>query len=276
MQESRLLGTWLPSTPVLHGILDKIRQKYNIPEVLPGNKQLAATLRAERTREEWQAVFDDLEREIRAEIQLLPPELDKMVQGVVEIINKSTKAKFLEGATVEVTDPAFARLVELFMTNAMQAVQYLNQVYKGLAERMFDHLITGRPIELPEKLVNIVGVMRLNIDDEPEPLVIAVAHQLSNPDEITRIFRARIVETFGEKPSLKDIYLDTANYLALWNTDRSLDDVVMMDMEQHPEDYEKSKAKRTSAKFMKIYKDRMRQRITRLQDTIDKITGYKK
>ncbi len=43
MQGSKLLGTWLPSTSVLHAILDKIRRKYNIPEVLPGNKQLAAT-----------------------------------------------------------------------------------------------------------------------------------------------------------------------------------------------------------------------------------------
>jgi DNA-directed RNA polymerase specialized sigma24 family protein len=76
----------LPSTPILHAILDKIRQKCNIPEVLPENKRLVESLRAERTAEEWKAVFNDLEQEIRSEIQPLPPEFEKIVQGGAELL----------------------------------------------------------------------------------------------------------------------------------------------------------------------------------------------
>jgi hypothetical protein len=65
MQASKLLGTLLPSIPVMHAILEKIREKYNSPRVLPEHKQLAEILRAERTPEEWRAVFDDLQRKLQ-------------------------------------------------------------------------------------------------------------------------------------------------------------------------------------------------------------------
>jgi hypothetical protein len=80
MQESRLLGIVLPSFPVLRAILDRTREKYSIPPVLPEDAQLSATLRAERTQEEWAAVLDDLERELDAEVFAFPPSLAHLIK----------------------------------------------------------------------------------------------------------------------------------------------------------------------------------------------------
>lgn len=85
MQEFKLLGTLLPSMGALRKIVDGIREKYQIPEVLPEDQQLAETLRAERRPEEWRAVFDDLERAIRTEIPIGAPELTKMLEGALKI-----------------------------------------------------------------------------------------------------------------------------------------------------------------------------------------------
>lgn len=85
MQESKLLGTLLPSMPAMHAILEKIRDKYNIPPVLPEDEQLAETLRAERTPEEWQAVFDDLEWDVRAEVPIVPSAPTNILEGALKI-----------------------------------------------------------------------------------------------------------------------------------------------------------------------------------------------
>jgi len=63
--EKRLLGMLLPSINSLREILQAVRKKYNIPEVLPENVQLAKTLFQERTLEEWQAIGDEIEAKLR-------------------------------------------------------------------------------------------------------------------------------------------------------------------------------------------------------------------
>jgi len=56
MSQVDLLNRLLPSHPELDEMLRKIREKYDIPEVLPEYEQLAETLSQERTIEEWEAI----------------------------------------------------------------------------------------------------------------------------------------------------------------------------------------------------------------------------
>jgi hypothetical protein len=50
--ESRLLGISLPDLPEILNILRPKKKKYNIPEILPENKELSKSVIAERTQEE--------------------------------------------------------------------------------------------------------------------------------------------------------------------------------------------------------------------------------
>jgi HEPN domain-containing protein len=61
MNEISLLSKLLPSTPELDELLRKIREKYNIPSILPENVQLAETLSQERTVEEWEGIRQEIE-----------------------------------------------------------------------------------------------------------------------------------------------------------------------------------------------------------------------
>ena len=52
MQESNLLGNLLPTIHELYELIKAIREKYNIPLILPDDAQLAVTLAEERTTDE--------------------------------------------------------------------------------------------------------------------------------------------------------------------------------------------------------------------------------
>ncbi len=276
MQEFKLLGTLLPSMGALRKILERIREKYNIPPVLPEDEQLAETLRAERTPEEWRAVFADLEREIRAEIRIGPPELTKLLEGAVQIASTAPDAIAKESAAGGASNEALGRLAQQLITMVLPALELQDEIYKGLARRLLDYLITGRPIELPEELLNIVFRMTLAAEGEPEPVVIAVAHQLSNPDEITQKFRDKIVETFGEKPRIKEQHLELAEYLARKNTGKSIQENVELYLERHPDAITYRQGARRHNDEVKNMKNTMKVSLYRLQQMIDEITGYKK
>jgi hypothetical protein len=69
MSQVDLLNRLLPSIPELNEILMKIRKKYLIEKVLPENEQLAEIILQQRTIEEWEAIRQDIENELRAWIQ---------------------------------------------------------------------------------------------------------------------------------------------------------------------------------------------------------------
>jgi len=72
MSETKFLGILLLDIPELQEILSTIREKHNTPPVLPENVQLAKTLFEERTAEEWRAIRDEIESELRVKIPLVP------------------------------------------------------------------------------------------------------------------------------------------------------------------------------------------------------------
>jgi hypothetical protein len=69
MSQVELLSRLLPSLEEVDEILTKIREKYLIEKVLPENEQLAEIILQQRTIEEWEAVRQEIENELRAWIQ---------------------------------------------------------------------------------------------------------------------------------------------------------------------------------------------------------------
>jgi hypothetical protein len=235
MNVSKLLNKLLPSSEVVNTILGKIKDKYNIPEVLPENAQLAETLLAERTPDEWRTILEDLENELRVELQLLPPDLEISLQGLTEMAKRSADLKGFDGMTVDINNPAFAFFTGLLMENGTKAFQFLDKIYKFTAQKLLDNLITGRPIMLPDIAMNPVGAFRITDIEGTESFVFAVAHQLTDPDEIVVKFRSKIVETFGEKPKIKEQHLELAEYLAMKNTKKSYKDLLELYLERNPD-----------------------------------------
>jgi hypothetical protein len=270
MKQIDLLGRLMPSIPEVKDMLGKVREKYDLPEVLPENEQLAKLLLSSEFYD-WEVIRRDIEIELRKWFQPVSSDFDNMVLLFKTAIDRSSDIKnFLMSETIGVTEPEAARFIEVVNKNAVSGLTMLNQFFTVGSEKLLDHLITGRPITLPKEWVNPV----LSITLPPgEKLIIAVAHQLSNPDELTEKFRQRIVDEFGEKPKIKDSDLDTAEYLAKKNTGRSYDDLVAIYLDRNPNEIPYKKGTKKYDDAVKKLKARMRQNNHRLQQDINQILG---
>jgi hypothetical protein len=190
MNQVELLSRLVPSIPEVKNILRTVREKHNIPEVLPENEQLAQLL-LESEFYDWEAIRQDIENELRGWFQPVSSDLDNAVQLFKMLIDKSPDIKeTLMSETAGVAEPEAARFIEAVNKNAISGLTMLDQFFIAGSEKLLDHLMTGRPITLPKEWANPV----ISITLPPgEKFVIAVAHQLSDPNELSEKFRQRII-----------------------------------------------------------------------------------
>ena len=77
MKESQFLGTLLPSHPDFLPIEQVIREKYGLPEISPGDEEIAEIFLGDEiiSLEEFRK---DIEKHIRENLAFIPPDLLKL------------------------------------------------------------------------------------------------------------------------------------------------------------------------------------------------------
>lgn len=72
MQINKLLGKLTPAHPDIFPVLEIIREKYNLPEIAPGDYTLVEILGAE-DQIDLEAMYHDIETELREILNCYPP-----------------------------------------------------------------------------------------------------------------------------------------------------------------------------------------------------------
>ena len=80
MSQTELFRILSVSIPELNEILGMIRKKYVIEEVRPENTEHIETISQQFTAEEWEAIRQEIENELRAWFQPKSSALDKLGQ----------------------------------------------------------------------------------------------------------------------------------------------------------------------------------------------------
>ncbi|MGB8213854.1 MAG: hypothetical protein WCE68_09885 [Anaerolineales bacterium] len=77
MKESQFLGTLLPSHPDFLPIENAIREKYGLPEISPGDEEIAEIFLGDETipLEEFRK---DIENKVRENLSFIPPDFLKV------------------------------------------------------------------------------------------------------------------------------------------------------------------------------------------------------
>ena len=272
--ENRLLGILLPSIDGLREILQAVREKYNIPEVLPENVQLAETLFQERTLEEWMAISGEIEAELREKFSIPDLGIGKAYDVLQESASNSPELAELLGTKIDIGDPEVAKLISALMSKSDSGFNGLNVLYKVGAAILLDHLITGQLIEFPIEWINMV--LPITLPPDNQKIVVAIATEASEPDELLERFRKRITEIFGEKPKIKKEHLDTAEYLAMKYTDKQIGRIVDIYLERHPEGIRSRKGARKYQHEITQLKNDMKLGLYRLQQTVNELKRYYK
>jgi hypothetical protein len=270
--EARLLGITIPAIPEIIDILLPILKKYNIPKILPENKELSKTVIAERTQEEWVIIRDEIEFNLREKITILSPELIHFYKRWKKQPDEFLRFKELEKLPAFIKKP-LTQLFTALLECMIPSFQIVEQIYISLSNDLFDYLREGRPINIPNYLF---GEAMAFTHPSGEKVVIAFASRLVNPSYVAKRFHDRIIETFGERPEITEDTIKGAEYWTLEKYGISRSEIALIDMDRFP----KSKRRYRKIKYktppLVRRKKNIDKSIERSIDTISKIVGDNK
>jgi len=275
MQRS-LLEALIPSFPQVHEIIVAIRKRHNIDVVLRGDHEMIKTVEAQKTPEEWKEVLQDVEKELRDKFNFFDSEMSPFFQVLITWASNSLNVPGLADMNVGVHDPAIAQMIARVLASTPSTMQFLDQFYTVGARELLDYIKKAQPIEIPSLFFNPIGIFTFLADQDGGKVVIAIAHQLTDQNEMVNEFREKMVEAFEEKPNIQEQYLEEVELLVKKNLGESLKAVVDYYLTNHPDEisYKIGTPEYEAAKGKLINK--MKARLWRLQQLINKIVGYKK
>ena len=281
-KEPKFLGTILLLNPLIFPILEKIREKYDIDEVSPTENGLRERLLKDIDQEQesdWKAVRHELENEIRAIPDLLPPEFafyHKIFEAGKTLPPEPT---FTEPATeklkadVTILYHGFYNLynfVSTYMVSPWQTA--IDKCFTDITDNAFEFLFSGKIRDIPHDWISMVNTLPMMGDD----IVVAMASRLANPDEITEQFHQKLIDTFGKRrPKLTDNNLPYTEYLAMKLRRMRLRDIADEYILRHRRRFPKdplSPEYKTKKRQLEI---NLKQIIKRLTKTLDNIIGDK-
>jgi hypothetical protein len=268
MEINKLLGKLTPAHPDLIPIIKTIREKYDIPEMEPGEETLAELLGG-KAEIDYETMRADIEDELRQTPDLIPKETQNLINLLVLKENNYEGLKDLEEMTPQVRDSfiALLNLVSVFIEPFGYAIEKL---YQSLSNNLFEYLISGNASELPEELFQ--NVFTQNIMGTP--VIVAMCGQASDPKEVAKQLTAEYTRNFGkDRPKITSSNLDTADFLRMKMEGKSLGYLVDIYAENHPSEFPSDFRSREYKEAKEKQKEKMKKRLQRLEKSIDKILG---
>ena len=153
MQINKLFGKLTPVHPDLLPILTAIREKYNFPEIAPGDDALAEILGAEVE------IYPDILRQdiitaLKDNPDLLPPE----AKAIYTLFQAKEGNKFnlseLDKCPPEIKKN-FLILLDLVVALYKPSYAVIDAIFSTLADNLLDYLLTGETRDMPENWLQV-------------------------------------------------------------------------------------------------------------------------
>ena len=149
-QQAELFGNLTPNIPEINDILKRVREKHNIPEVLPEHEQLVESLFQERTLDEWETIRQEIEDELRKRFQPKRSTLYLTAKLFTWVIEKSRRLKaFLTGKIAKVPEKIATEFVGNLTKNTVSGLELLDEFYLSASTQLLRYIKTGQPLEIP-------------------------------------------------------------------------------------------------------------------------------
>ncbi len=269
MNEIKLLSTILPSHPDFLNIINNIRKKYDIPEISPEDDGITEIL-LDDNQIDWDAVRQDIENQLRAIPEILPPGLFSSLQNLKAIENQPLNFPELDELRPELKEQIIKTLT-LIMSLIQPLISFMPDYYKFLSDMMFECIVTGKTRDIPPGWISQVQTLQMF----GYPVIFAIAGQMADPKLISEEFRKEFNKTFGDKPRLSEENLNSAEYLRMKLEGKPLRDILDIYIQRNPGQFPNPKSTKSYARAKKTHLEKLRKRIQRLQKTFNKMMGDK-
>ena len=272
MKKSQFLGTLLPSHPAFQPLIQQMREKYGLREVLADQDPITEIFLADK-----EIPLEDFREEIKALVgglpDFLPPDVSKILSSAKGILSaKPANSRELRFVPKKLK-LALIDFWKVAQSTAEFAVKILDQFDAGIADMLYIYLLIGETQELPKDWISKV----VTGSAMGEPVVVAMATQIVNPDVIIEQFRQEMKKTFGpHRPSVTNIAVSTAYFMQLQRLGKKWDFIVE---EYIRLNHFKLPRDRSSPRFFQDwhrYERQLRKRIQRTETVLDILVIDKK
>lgn len=270
MRERELLGHVLPAHKQLQPILRQVRVKYGLPNQNNPDSDLA-NLVIQGDVIQWEEIRIDLEAEIREDAELLPEQIRALERVATQIqAFQDNPSAFLECRSFdEHTVLAFAQILDMLIWPFIMAKE---QMIEDLTELAFYYLTTGDTKEIPVGWQGAVFMMPFL----GEPVVVAMAGQLSNPKEIRDKFVSEMHKQFGkDRPKVTEGMLNFASYLRQRMSGEGLAKIADAYIEDHPDEFTSDRNSPDFRDQRHRLMDRLKKALARYEERLSKLIGDK-
>jgi len=271
MQESKLLGTLLPSSPDFLPIIQQIREKFQLPEISPGDDPIEEIL-----LDDEPVSLEDFRQEIKAFVEKaddhLPPEISKILMQAKAFVGVPLDTNAIECLKDEYKK-AFQDFYKLAQGMGIFAIKILDQFDSNFADMLYIYILTGESQESPSDWISKV----VTASAMGEPVVIAAATQFADTEEIIRQFRKESRKTFGgNRPKVTDKVVSTGYYMQLQRAGKPWSYIVEQFIEINKFSLPRDRNSEQFKKTWNMYSKRLRKRIERSEKILSILVSDKK
>ncbi|MBI3338682.1 MAG: hypothetical protein HY022_00915 [Chloroflexi bacterium] len=268
----KVLGKVLPVVPGVSKLLADIRKEFNIPLIEPGDR-LEDFIESE-DEIDWKAVRKELEARLRKLPDILPRELARY-QKAMDAKKKLPKTlRFTEPITqklkidVRMLYKGFVKLYSLATDNlALPWIKAADNFFTAATDNLIEFLKTGIAQEVPSDWINAVQTVPFF----GENVVIVMAGELSDPEEVAEFFQKEFAKTFKRrKPKFTKTDAAIAEYLVMRLEGSAYKDIAYEYIQRHPDEFpddpESEKYRVAKEKLEDTLKHSIRNALDRLDD----------
>jgi len=210
-EEAQILGNLLPSHPDLIPIVDAVRKKYKLAYVTPESEVIKEIYLEDEfiTLEEFR---QDIENRVRESLAFFPPNVATLYKSA-KAITEMDEIKDLDAQPLPDDYKKGVIAMFKFMRNFMQPVyQLLDAQIVSVVNMLYEYILTGEAGEAPNDwLGKVVEIQMMG-----EPMVLALASGLTDPNELIAQIRKQYKKTFGaNRPRLTPKKVSASYFMQL-------------------------------------------------------------
>ena len=270
MKEAKFLGALLPSSPDFLPIIQSVREKYDLPEISPKDDPIEKIYLGDEIvpLEEFR---QDIENRLRENLGFMPPETAKLYQSA-KSLQQANIGQELDTLTDNMkTD--IEKLFEFLKTLTGPVIQLLDIQIKSIADMLCYHLLTGETEDAPLDWFGKAGTFI----SAGEPIVFAIANEVSNLDDVIQQFREEHKRNFGEHHrKVTNTATSTAYYLRLKKEKKPWQFMVEEYIRLNKFSLPRDRNSKRYSEIWNLYAQRLKKRIKRTRAILDVLVRDKK
>ena len=265
----QVLSSLLPAHPDFQPILKKFRKKFNLPDAGIFDREYANQIFSE-----LDIPWETIKEEIKTEIENIPDLWPQSMQNLFKSFQANPKAKtdpdaFIDTLNIE-QEEIRSFMKGMYGQYFVPLWEKVDEFVTTTTDLLLIYLATGETKEIPFDWVG--GVSKSTAFGEP--VVLAIAGQLSDPKDITQRFMTEYNRVFGkDRPKISREFANNVELLRMKFEHVALKDIADEYIQRNRSQFARDEQSSGYRSQKRRLEERLKKQFQRHEKTLRKLVG---